>query len=125
MKSQINLSLAQFRKLLRKCSGKKVAVLGDILELGDKTNLLHRQIGRFLSKSLDLDYIILVGKRSCCIAKTLPVILKSKTKRAKDWQQAKELLDSFLLKESGNLILFKASRGIGLDNIVKDLAHQV
>lgn len=102
-----------------KCRGKKIAVLGDMLELGDQTALLHRQIGRFLSKSLDLDYIILVGKLSSCIAKTLPVILKSKTKRAKDWQRAKELLDNFLLNENSNLILFKASRGIGLDNIVK------
>ena len=104
-----------------KWQGKKIVVLGDMLELGDKEALWHRQIGRFMSKNLDLDYLILVGKLSGNIAKTSPVILKSKTKRAKNWQQAKELLDVFLLNKSSNLILFKASRGIGLDNIIKDL----
>lgn len=104
-----------------KSNGKKVAVLGDMLELGKKEAFWHRQIGRFLSKCLDLDYIILVGKLSGHIVKTTPAILKVKTKRAKDWKQAKDLLDSFLLNENNNLILFKASRGIGLDNIIKDL----
>ena len=104
-----------------KCRGKKIVVLGDMLELGDKEAFWHRQIGRFMSKNLNLDYIILVGKLSGNIAKSSPVILRAKTKRAKDWQQAKDLLDDFLLNESNNLILFKASRGIGLDNIIKDL----
>ncbi|MBD3273384.1 UDP-N-acetylmuramoyl-tripeptide--D-alanyl-D-alanine ligase [Candidatus Dependentiae bacterium] len=103
-----------------KNEGKKIAVLGDMLELGEKEVFWHRQIGRILSKNLDLNKIILVGKLAENIAKTMPAILKGRTTKVKDWKAAKELLDEMLL-ESNNQILLKASRGIGLDNIIKDL----
>lgn len=104
-----------------KCDGKKIAVLGDMLELGEKSKFWHRQIGRFLSRSLDIDHVILVGKNAHFVAKTAPVILQ--TSIVKDWKEAKELLNNLLNDNSnGALILFKASRGVGLDNIVKELS---
>ena len=43
-------------EVLNNFSGKKIAVLGQMAELGDKSNDYHTQIGKF-AKSLDIDYI--------------------------------------------------------------------
>lgn len=102
-------------------AGKKIAVLGDMLELGEKSKFWHRQIGRFLSYSLDIDYLILVGKNAHFIAKTAPVVLD--TTVVNNWIEAKKVLNDLLDDDNdGALILFKASRGVGLDNIVKELS---
>ncbi|MFH1461425.1 MAG: UDP-N-acetylmuramoyl-tripeptide--D-alanyl-D-alanine ligase [bacterium] len=118
----MKVALESFAKIY--CAGKKIAVLGDMLELGEKEAFWHKQVGRFLSKNLDLDFILLVGNLSVNICKTMPAILKNKTKKVKDWSQAKVFLDNYLkdFSNKDNLILFKASRGVGLDNIIKDLS---
>jgi UDP-N-acetylmuramoyl-tripeptide--D-alanyl-D-alanine ligase len=43
--------------------GQKIVVLGDMLELGDKSELEHRNIGKFLN-TLDFDYIFCFGDMS-------------------------------------------------------------
>lgn len=118
----MKVALESFAKIY--CAGKKIVVLGDMLELGKREVFWHKQVGRFLSKNLDLDFIILVGKLSTHTCKTMPAILKNKTKKVKDWPQAKAFLENYLkdISNNDNLILFKASRGIGLDNIIKDLS---
>ncbi len=48
-------------------SGKKIAVLGDMLELGDKEELLHYDIGKFCYQN-KIDYLFTFGKLSKFIA---------------------------------------------------------
>ena len=104
-----------------KTYGPKVAVLGDMLELGQKEIFLHKQIGRFLKKVKDLDMLILVGKLAPFIAKTAPINLK--TYCCKDWKKALlKLNDIFDRKnDKKQLILVKGSRGMNLDKLVNEL----
>jgi len=104
------------------CKGPKVAVLGDMLELDEKEKFWHCQIGRTLNKIDDLNFLILVGKRAKTIAKTAP--LNIGIMYADDWKSAKNILQDFLKKvnKSDSLILTKASRGIGLYKMVKELS---
>ncbi len=103
---------------LMHCKGKKIAVIGDMLELGSTEIFWHKLIGRFLIKSLDIDYLILVGKLAHLISKTAPVVIK--TKKVENWKQAKDFLSELLDKNSDSLVLLKASHSIGLENIVKE-----
>jgi UDP-N-acetylmuramoyl-tripeptide--D-alanyl-D-alanine ligase len=107
-----------FSQIPRK--GIKVAVIGDMLELGDREKFWHRQIGRFLRKVLDLDFLILVGNRSKVISRVVPGRLT--VLFAKDWKEAKNNLETVLShNEFGKdaLVLVKASFGVRLDLMVE------
>ncbi len=94
--------------------GTKVAVLGDMAELGSNSPFWHRQLGRFLRKVPSLRHIVLVGSQVVWTKKTIPVGVTAY--HVATWQEAKELLDTMLSKDS--LVLVKGSRSIGLDQLV-------
>jgi len=95
---------------------RKVVILGDMFELGDKENFWHRQIGRELGKARSITDVILVGKRARKIGETAPVTMN--IIHTLGWNQACEELEKILQVESC-LVLVKASHAVGLDNLVK------
>ncbi len=101
-------------------SATKIAVLGDMLELGVNSSFWHRQIGRFFKKVPSLKKVILVGKMVEWIQETLP--LDVETHRVETWQDLNKKMESWLdPKES--VILIKGSNGVGLENVVKNYAQ--
>ncbi len=112
-------AIMAFDKMVAK--GKKIVVLGDMLELGEKEAFWHRQIGRLLGKTETIDAVVLVGERSRMIAKTAPSSLA--VEWAEDWQGGKEKLEA-LLTEKDALVLVKASHGMVLNNIVDAVTQQ-
>ena len=98
-------------------SARKIAVLGDMLELGENSAFWHRQLGRFLRKVPSLDYVILVGDMVKWTYMTLPVGLN--VDLAPDWQAAHQMLEEKLSEKS--VVLVKGSLGIGLRNLVDKL----
>ena len=95
-------------------SGVKVAVLGDMLELGEKERFWHRQVGRILSRVMSIDRVILVGSRSKAALKTAPVTMKLEW--CETWQQASKSLENILTNNS--LVLVKGSHGMKLSKLV-------
>ena len=93
---------------------RKIAVLGDMLELGEREEYWHRSIGRVLQKLPSLTHLVLVGPRAKFIAKTAPLGLKKTF--VDTWQQAQEVLER--LTQEPSLVLLKASNGVGLTNLV-------
>ncbi len=98
----------------------KIAVLGDMLELGVGSPFWHRQLGRFLRKVPSLTHVILVGKLVAWTKKTAPLGLSIET--APTWQEAIAKLESRLHKES--LVLVKGSHGMQLGNLVNHFCEQ-
>lgn len=94
--------------------GRKIAVIGDMLELGANAPFWHRQIGRFMRKVKSVDHVILVGSLVQWTQKTLPVGIACDI--VPDWQAAIEILKPQLDKDV--LILVKASNGMKLSNLV-------
>lgn len=94
---------------------KKIAVLGDVLELGEFSKELHEKIG----KEVDVDILITVGKDAKYIAKN--------TKNAKEIyqftnnQEASEKIKEIMQK--GDVILLKASNGMKFQEIVDKLGE--
>lgn len=103
-------------KLLAKEPGRRVAVLGDILELGPQEEPLHRQVGAKVPQAADL--LLTVGPRARWIAeeaklRELPVLM------ADDAEEAYTVLTGAL--RPGDVVLVKASRGMALEVLVDRL----
>lgn len=101
-------------------SGKKILVLGDMLELGGTSPFWHRQIGRFLRKVPSLHHLILVGNQVQWIQKTAPVGLS--VELVPSWLDAVERLRGSLGDES--VVLVKGSNGMHLSNLVNEFADK-
>ena len=105
-------ALLAFGKM--KTKGQKIAVLGDMLELGVNGPFRHRRLGRFLRKVPSLDHLVLVGDMVKWTKKTVPPGMSVEI--VPTWKEAVVKLEEKLGKE--NVILVKASRGMGLGNLV-------
>jgi len=103
-----------------KTSGNKVAVLGDMLELGEKSLEFHKKIGVKV-KECEIDYLFTFGGLSSGIAQGA----KDKGFEKKNifsFQDKKSLLENLLeILKPGDLVLFKGSRKMGLEEIVDGL----
>lgn len=111
-------ALLAFHRINTKRS--KIAVIGDMLELGPLAPFWHRQIGRFLRKVPSIRQVILVGNMVQWTKKTMP--LGVSTEIVASWQEALSVLQSKLTDES--MILVKGSRGMALDNLVNHLSSE-
>jgi UDP-N-acetylmuramoyl-tripeptide--D-alanyl-D-alanine ligase len=95
------------------CLGKRVAVLGSMLELGEQQQQLHAQIGRSLDE-FDIDQVICVGELASTIAGSAPHQIK--TICVPDYDAAASLLAENC--HDNDLVLLKASRADGLERIL-------
>jgi UDP-N-acetylmuramoyl-tripeptide--D-alanyl-D-alanine ligase len=93
---------------------RRVAVLGDMLELGDRAETLHRKSGRKAARS-SLDLLIGVGPLGRLIVEEArrDGMAEASVLVAETAAEASELLADRI--ESGDIVLLKASRGVGLD----------
>lgn len=98
-------------EVLRSAPGPRVAVLGDMLELGPEAASAHAELGE---RTLGLDLVIAVGPAALDVLRGNPDAL-----HAPDLAAATGLLER--LPASGS-VLFKASRGMGLERLVAELA---
>jgi UDP-N-acetylmuramoyl-tripeptide--D-alanyl-D-alanine ligase len=97
--------------------GRRVAVLGDMLELGPEEERLHREIGDVAARAAD--GIVAVGERGLWIAEAARAAGASRVVVADDADEAAAVLERELAPGIGDLVLLKASRGIGLDRTVE------
>jgi UDP-N-acetylmuramoyl-tripeptide--D-alanyl-D-alanine ligase len=102
-------------------SGRRIAVIGDMLELGEKELDYHRDAGRAIPRSIDV--VIGVGKRSRALLEGAAAagFRNGSRHHFDDALGAGEFLKIFI--RPGDLVLIKASRGIGLDRIVNMLTN--
>ncbi len=103
--------------------GRRIAVIGDMLELGEREQQYHREAGAAIPQSIDV--VIGVGPRS----KSLLDGARSagfnggRIHHFDDAASAGAFLKDFIRR--GDLVLIKASRGIGLDRIVTMLENEL
>lgn len=102
--------------------GRKLAVLGDMLELGSFSKAMHRDLGRSIDEQ-QLDTVYLYGEQM----KALYKYVKTHLPNLKvyyfnsDRQEMMTHLQKHIKK--GDYILVKSSFGTGLRFLVKDLLH--
>lgn len=104
-------------EVLGTATGRRLAVLGDMLELGAFAPELHRRVGEAAGKA-DLDVLVAVGEESRALADAARGG-SGEVHWAPDREQAWEILRP--LVAPGDTVLVKASRGMGLDWVAKQL----
>lgn len=97
----------------------KAVVLGDMLDLGEDIEKLHRQVGPKIDPS-KVDKIFTLGDMGKLIGDGARVNFQEKDIYHSNTKE--ELANSILENiEKDTLILIKASRGIALEDVIKDL----
>jgi len=114
--------LEEFNGPLRNEASRKIAVLGDMLELGQETEVAHRQVGQKAASIVDL--LFTVGSRSIFIADQA---LRQGLDQDSIFEFSQSSQAGIPLQEriqSGDIILIKGSRSIQMEKITKEImAH--
>lgn len=98
--------------------GRRIAVLGDMLELGEESLAGHLEVGREAARQAD--YLIGIGEKAKNIIRgAIEVRAGIRGQYFKNNKDAAEFLKKFL--KPGDIILFKGSRGIHMEEIVEEL----
>jgi UDP-N-acetylmuramoyl-tripeptide--D-alanyl-D-alanine ligase len=108
--------------LLADLPGRRVAVLGDMLELGPAERSGHRQVGRRSREVADI--LVTVGERARLIAAEasmagLPAGQVRSVARA---EEAIPILEELL--QPGDVILVKGSRAVQLERVISALSQE-
>lgn len=106
-----------------KCSGQKIAVLGDMLELGPDEAQFHKEIGLYLDPSLT-DLVFTYGPLSIHIAKAAEGRFGSE--RVFAFTDKTELTTTLIGQcSTKDIVLFKGSRGMRLEEVLQSLNNYV
>jgi UDP-N-acetylmuramoyl-tripeptide--D-alanyl-D-alanine ligase len=102
------------------CKGRKIAVLGDMKELGSHSRKYHREIGSILP-GLSVDYLIAIGNDAMeyCIGAEKADLKPARIKYFEDKEKAINAL-KFLIRKN-DTILVKASRSMKLEDVCSSL----
>jgi UDP-N-acetylmuramoyl-tripeptide--D-alanyl-D-alanine ligase len=95
-----------------------VAVLGDMLELGPRAADFHAELGEEASRA-GVDLIVTVGPLAVAIAERFDGEIHS----VPDASTAAEIVPDLL--RSGDVVLVKGSRGVGLEVVCRALTDGV
>jgi UDP-N-acetylmuramoyl-tripeptide--D-alanyl-D-alanine ligase len=108
--------IAALRQLADMPAKRHWAVLGTMKELGEMSTQLHNQVGTAISNfGIEGAIILADGEAEAILAGA-----NGSLKYAIACQSYQEITETLLQKiESGDRILFKASRSVGMDRVVE------
>lgn len=104
--------------VLNKFDGRKIAILGDMFELGDFSEKFHREVGKYLIEKSDV--LIAVGEYAKYYFEEAKE--KIETYYFNNKLEALDHLKNYI--KNGDVLLFKASRGMKLEEISDSLIEQ-
>ncbi|MFH0891089.1 MAG: Mur ligase family protein [Candidatus Liptonbacteria bacterium] len=117
------LAMERALETLENLPGKrKIAVLGDMLEIGEYAIQAHEKVGVIVAKCADV--LVAVGPHAKFIAESARKngLTKKNIHTYNTAEEAARPAQSLLKK--GDLVLVKASRAIGLDKVVEEIRYQ-
>jgi UDP-N-acetylmuramoyl-tripeptide--D-alanyl-D-alanine ligase len=100
-----------------KCHGRRIAILGDMLELGKHTVEAHKNVGRIATENADV--LLVVGQRSLAIKEGAIDAGMSADNIFEflDARTAGEFIKTFV--KNGDVILVKGSQGMRMERVVE------
>ena len=98
---------------------RRVAVLGDMLELGDASERLHRELAEPLAAA-QVERIFLIGEAIAALDEVLPA-----GKRGGLWRSPEDAMPALLrFLEPGDVVTIKGSRGVRVSRVMELLRAQ-
>ncbi|MDD5289688.1 MAG: UDP-N-acetylmuramoyl-tripeptide--D-alanyl-D-alanine ligase [Patescibacteria group bacterium] len=118
--SSPSAALAALAVLSKMTAKRKIAVLGDMLELGAETETEHQTVGRKVAE-LNLDLLLAVGERArnFIVGALALGFDKNKIFHFDNVSAAGQFLQDKM--EPGDLVLIKGSQGARMEKIVKEV----
>lgn len=113
-------SMVAALKVLASKKGRRIAVLGDMLELGAYEKKGHEDVAACCA-DLQIDAVVAVGQRAKILYDALPQSMEKYYLPARD--EAKPVLDTLICP--GDVVLFKASNSMGFDQLAKALKERM
>lgn len=115
-------SVASALELLGKSNSRKIAILGDMLELGEYAEDIHRKVGKEVEKN-NIDFLITVGKLSLYIKDEALKngFNKDNIYSFENQEDTYDLLNNLL--KNGDLVLIKGSHAIKLEKVVEEIMN--
>ena len=108
----------------RLTGGRTVAVLGDMLELGEESSALHRQVGAHLAQK-GVQKLITLGKGGTFIAVGAKQcgMKSSEIVEFPNYEEELIAIGAYLkdFLKDGDIVLFKASRSVGIERLIEYL----
>lgn len=102
---------------------RKIAVLGDMFDLGDSSDEIHIKLGEIFS-SVNYDYLYTLGEKIKLTAKEAKKYIDPECIRTFDDRE--DLIKSVLeLVEKGDIVYFKASNGMKFTQLYKDIEEKL
>jgi UDP-N-acetylmuramoyl-tripeptide--D-alanyl-D-alanine ligase len=98
---------------------RRVAVLGDMLELGEASERLHRELAQPLAAA-EVNRVFLIGEAMAALDEVLP-----EEKRGGLWRSPEEAMPALLrFLKPGDVVTIKGSRGVHVSRVVELLRAQ-
>ncbi|MGN7770417.1 UDP-N-acetylmuramoylalanyl-D-glutamyl-2,6-diaminopimelate--D-alanyl-D-alanine ligase [Phyllobacterium sp. 22552] len=99
--------------------GRRIAVLGDMLELGKQSPRLHAELSSVIAAN-NINMVFLGGPEMAALKAAMPVEIRA------EYRQSVEELQPQLLNtiRAGDVIMIKSSKGTGFSQIVKTLLQK-
>ena len=97
-------------------NSRKVALLGDMLELGESSPTLHRGVGEYVAER-KIDRLVTLGALAKNIADGARGVISVSVADRQDSEEASERLAEILLP--GDILLVKASRGVHAEKVIE------
>jgi UDP-N-acetylmuramoyl-tripeptide--D-alanyl-D-alanine ligase len=101
--------------------GKRIAVLGEMRELGTESERGHREVGE-TAATLGVDQLITIGETAEMIAEGARTAGLDKISSARSTSEAAKLLGE--IAEPGDLVLIKGSRGARTEEVIEQFGNQ-
>jgi UDP-N-acetylmuramoyl-tripeptide--D-alanyl-D-alanine ligase len=98
------------------CDGKRIAVLGEMRELGKESEHGHREVGE-TAAALKIDHLIVIGKTAAAIADGARRAGLQSAAIVSSTSEAAELLDQ--IAAPGDLVLIKGSRAARTEEVIE------
>ena len=107
----------------RQCTGRRIAVLGDMLELGSRAMAEHYRVGRLAAASADL--VLAYGDHADRVV-TGAVTGGMNTKSARYFDNQTDMAQTlYHMAKPGDVLLFKGSRGMKMELVLKEFLEEV
>jgi len=104
---------------------RRIAVLGEMLELGDRAQALHEDVGRAAAQA-HLDVLLTVGGAPAAALAASAVAAGLERSRARHFSTSDEAAAAAVaLVGPGDLVLVKGSRGVQTDRVVERLKAEL
>jgi UDP-N-acetylmuramoyl-tripeptide--D-alanyl-D-alanine ligase len=105
-----------------KGAGRAIAVLGDMLEMGDHTEQAHVELGKKV-RDLSIDLLFTLGKQAAVVVESAVRhgFPKEKARAVESHSEVISLLKQ--VTKEGDWVLVKGSRGMAMERIVQGLTE--